>query len=184
MMTSISIHTSRPYDVEIASGLLDCLGKRPPDSHRAAGPPWSPTAPLPPCMASGRKPPWRRPVFCLHLCLPQGEASKNGETYLNLLHFLTQNQITREDLLVALGGGVTGDLTGFAAATYLRGVPYLQVPTTLLAMVDSSVGGKTAINLPAGKNLAGAFHSPGWCCATPTPSRPCRLPCFRPGAVR
>ena len=67
---------------------------------------------------------------------------------------------TRSDLLVALGGGVVGDMTGFAAATFLRGISYIQVPTTLLAMVDSSVGGKTAIDLPAGKNLAGAFYQP------------------------
>ena len=91
---------------------------------------------------------------------PHGEASKNGETYLRLLEFLAENQITRTDCLIALGGGVVGDMTGFAAATYLRGVSYIQVPTTLLAMVDSSVGGKTAIDLPAGKNLAGAFCQP------------------------
>lgn len=89
-----------------------------------------------------------------------GEASKNIENYLKLLNFLAERQITRTDCLLALGGGVVGDLTGFAAATYLRGVPYIQVPTTLLAMVDSSVGGKTAIDLPAGKNLAGAFYQP------------------------
>lgn len=91
---------------------------------------------------------------------PAGEESKNGDTYLKLLNFLAQNQLTRSDCLVALGGGVVGDLTGFAAATYLRGIAYIQVPTTLLAAVDSSVGGKTAIDLPAGKNLAGAFYQP------------------------
>ena len=91
---------------------------------------------------------------------PAGEESKCGSTYLDLLNFLAENQITRSDCLVALGGGVVGDLTGFAAATYLRGIRYIQVPTTLLAAVDSSVGGKTAIDLPAGKNLAGAFCQP------------------------
>lgn len=89
-----------------------------------------------------------------------GEESKNGNTYLEILNFLAGNALTRSDLLVALGGGVVGDLTGFVAATYLRGIPYIQVPTTLLAMVDSSVGGKTAIDLPVGKNLAGAFYQP------------------------
>ena len=89
-----------------------------------------------------------------------GETHKNGVTYLSLLNFLAENQLTRSDLLVALGGGVVGDMTGFAAATYLRGVDYIQIPTTLLAAVDSSVGGKTAIDLPAGKNLAGAFYQP------------------------
>ncbi len=91
---------------------------------------------------------------------PAGEDSKNGNTYLEILNFLAENHLTRSDLLIALGGGVVGDLTGFAAATYLRGISFVQVPTTLLAMVDSSVGGKTAIDLPAGKNLAGAFYQP------------------------
>ena len=91
---------------------------------------------------------------------PAGEASKNGETYLSLLNFLAESHLTRSDLIVALGGGVVGDLAGFAAATYLRGIDFIQVPTTLLAAVDSSVGGKTAIDLPAGKNLAGAFCQP------------------------
>lgn len=91
---------------------------------------------------------------------PAGEESKSGGTYLELLNYLAEKQLTRSDCLIALGGGVVGDLTGFAAATYLRGVPYIQVPTTLLAAVDSSVGGKTAIDLPAGKNLCGAFYQP------------------------
>ena len=89
-----------------------------------------------------------------------GEESKNGTTYLSLLEYLASHQLTRTDLIVALGGGVTGDLAGFTAATYLRGIRYIQVPTTLLAAVDSSVGGKTAIDLSAGKNLAGAFYQP------------------------
>lgn len=92
--------------------------------------------------------------------LSAGEESKNGTNYLSILNFLAQNQLTRSDMLVALGGGVVGDITGFAAATYLRGVSFIQIPTSLLAMVDSSVGGKTAIDLPAGKNLAGAFYQP------------------------
>ena len=89
-----------------------------------------------------------------------GEQSKNAETYVGLLNFLARNQLTRSDVLVALGGGVPGDLGGFAAATYLRGIAFVQLPTTLLAAVDSSVGGKTAIDLDAGKNLAGAFYQP------------------------
>lgn len=91
---------------------------------------------------------------------PAGESSKNGSNYLALLNFLAKNHITRSDCIIALGGGVVGDLTGFAAATYLRGIAYIQIPTTLLAAVDSSVGGKTAIDLDAGKNLVGAFYQP------------------------
>lgn len=89
-----------------------------------------------------------------------GEESKSGKVYLELLNYLAEIPLTRADALVALGGGVVGDLTGFAAATYLRGIKVIQVPTTLLAVVDSSIGGKTAVNLEAGKNLAGAFHQP------------------------
>ena len=96
----------------------------------------------------------------LHYVFPAGEESKCGTVYLDLLNFLAENRVTRSDCLIALGGGVAGDITGFAAATYLRGIRYIQVPTTLLAAVDSSVGGKTAIDLPAGKNLAGAFCQP------------------------
>ncbi len=91
---------------------------------------------------------------------PAGEESKNTATLVDLWEFLAKNNITRSDILVALGGGVTGDLTGFAAATFLRGIKYAGIPTTLLSMVDSSVGGKTAVDLKNGKNLAGAFCQP------------------------
>ena len=91
---------------------------------------------------------------------PHGEQSKTPATYFALLNALAEEGLTRSDTIVALGGGVTGDLAGFAAATYQRGIAYVQMPTTLLAAVDSSVGGKTAIDLPAGKNLAGAFYQP------------------------
>lgn len=94
------------------------------------------------------------------LVFPAGEPSKTVETYARLVRGLAALELTRTDVLIALGGGVTGDLTGFAAATYLRGVRYIQVPTTLLAMVDSSIGGKTGVDLPEGKNLLGAFHLP------------------------
>ena len=89
-----------------------------------------------------------------------GEGSKTSATLLELYSQFHAAGLSRSDLIVALGGGVVGDVTGFAAATYLRGVPLIQVPTTLLAQVDSSIGGKTAIDLPFGKNLAGAFYQP------------------------
>jgi 3-dehydroquinate synthase len=94
------------------------------------------------------------------IVLPDGEAHKTWQTLDQIFTGLLQAQADRKTLLVALGGGVIGDLTGFAAATYQRGIPHLQVPTTLLAQVDSSVGGKTAINHKLGKNMVGAFHQP------------------------
>ena len=92
--------------------------------------------------------------------IPHGEESKNTTSLISLLEFLAENHLTRSDCIFALGGGVVGDLAGFAAAIYLRGIKFIQLPTTLLAAVDSSVGGKTAVDLVAGKNLAGAFHQP------------------------
>ena len=160
-MKTICVNTSRKYDVKIGSGLLPLLGTE---------------------IASVCKPQTiaiisDSTVWALYgkiateslenagfkavsFIFPAGEASKNGTTYLQALNFLAENQITRTDCIVALGGGVVGDLAGFTASTYLRGIPYIQVPTTLLAAVDSSVGGKTAIDLPAGKNLCGAFYQP------------------------
>ena len=91
---------------------------------------------------------------------PEGEASKNLNTVQDLYRFLIEHRYTRKDLLAALGGGVVGDLTGFAAATYLRGVDFIQIPTTLLAQVDSSVGGKTGVDFDQYKNMVGAFHQP------------------------
>ena len=89
-----------------------------------------------------------------------GEQSKSGQCYFKLLSFLAENNFTRNDAILAFGGGVVGDLCGFVAATYMRGITYLSCPTTLLSCVDSSIGGKTAINLPEGKNLVGAFYQP------------------------
>lgn len=89
-----------------------------------------------------------------------GEQSKNINTLTSFYDFLSESGITRTDFIIALGGGVVGDLAGFAAASFLRGIPFVQIPTTLLAQVDSSIGGKTAVNIKAGKNLVGAFHQP------------------------
>ena len=101
--------------------------------------------------------------------IPHGERSKTPDTLFSLWNALAAEGLTRTDCLAALGGGVVGDIVGFAAATFLRGIPFVQFPTTLLAMVDSSVGGKTAVDLPAGKNLVGAFNQPvGVFCDTDT----------------
>ena len=160
-MKTISINTSGQYEVHIGSGLLNTL----PDITKSI------TKAKTLCIVSDSNV-W--PLYgdrVVHLLrsngyhiisfvIQAGEISKNGENFLALLNFLAEQEITRSDALIALGGGVVGDLTGFAAATYLRGIDYIQIPTTLLAAVDSSVGGKTAIDLPAGKNLAGAFYQP------------------------
>ena len=160
-MTAIEVNASGRYTVEIGPGLLPGLGMKLAALGKAQKV----------CIVSDSNV-W--PLYgaaadaSLHAAglatcafvFPAGEASKNGAVFLELLSFLAENRLTRSDILVALGGGVVGDLTGFAAACYLRGIRFVQVPTTLLAAVDSSVGGKTAIDLPAGKNLAGAFHQP------------------------
>ena len=99
-------------------------------------------------------------VEVLPIVLPDGEAYKNWETLNTIFDALLTHRAERKTTLIALGGGVIGDLTGFAAASYQRGVPFIQVPTTLLAQVDSSVGGKTGINHPLGKNMIGAFYQP------------------------
>lgn len=99
-------------------------------------------------------------VAVVPVILPDGESYKNGETLNHIYDMLLDNRCERKTTLIALGGGVIGDLTGFAAATFMRGVPFIQVPTTLLAQVDSSVGGKTGINHPHGKNMIGAFYQP------------------------
>ena len=94
------------------------------------------------------------------IVFPAGEKSKTLETYVELVRGFAALELTRTDFAIALGGGVVGDLTGFAAATYMRGIGFMQIPTTLLAMVDSSIGGKTGVDIPEGKNLVGAFHLP------------------------
>jgi 3-dehydroquinate synthase len=100
------------------------------------------------------------PDFAAELTVPAGESSKSRERWAELSDALLERGFGRDSAIVALGGGVVGDLAGFVAATYLRGVPCLQVPTTLLAMLDASVGGKTGVDTPRGKNLIGAFHPP------------------------
>ena len=158
-MRTVSVKASRNYEVRSGSGLIATLGENIPAKAKKV------------CIVSETN------VWPLHgqaavksieaagfevtsFVFPAGEESKCGATYLELVNFLAESRLTRTDCLVALGGGVVGDLTGFAAATFLRGIPFIQVPTTLLAAVDSSVGGKTAIDLPAGKNLCGAFYQP------------------------
>ena len=160
-MRTVKVSASKEYSVLIGSGLLSNLGSetaRVTKTGKAAIVSDSNVWPLYGNAAS--KSLQDAGFEVVSYVFPAGEESKCGSTYLSLLNFLAESHITRSDCLVALGGGVVGDLTGFAAATFLRGIRYIQVPTTLLAAVDSSVGGKTAIDLPAGKNLAGAFCQP------------------------
>jgi len=105
---------------------------------------------------------------CHTLILPHGESTKNFQSLPLIYSAMLKAKITRSDLVIALGGGVIGDLTGFAAASFLRGVKFIQVPTSLLAQVDSSVGGKVAVDLPEGKNLVGAFYQPAMVLIDPT----------------
>ncbi len=160
-MKTIEVNASKRYTIEIGRGLLPLLGER----VQALGKvrkvcivSESNVWPLYGAAADESLFAWG--FETCHFVFPAGESSKNGQTFLELLNFLAENHLTRTDLIVALGGGVVGDMAGFAAASFLRGIRFVQVPTTLLAAVDSSVGGKTAIDLPAGKNLAGAFWQP------------------------
>lgn len=171
-MIRIPVKTKKPYEVLVAEGLLQEAAAR--------------IAALPPktgkvflvsdqqvysLYGSRLEEGLQAAGFELRFCRfvpPAGEASKSLAVYQQLLEAMVQAQLSRGDLVIALGGGVTGDLAGFAAATYLRGLPWVQIPTTLLAMIDASVGGKTALNLPQGKNLLGAFHQPVLVLCDPT----------------
>ena len=161
-MKAVTVSASKAYKVMIGSGLLSSLGSYISQINAPGKAAIISDSNVWPIYGADAETSLREAGFeAVHYCFPAGEASKNPQTYLNILNFLAENQLTRSDIVVALGGGVVGDISGFAAATYLRGISYVQVPTTLLAMVDSSVGGKTAIDLPAGKNLVGAFCQPG-----------------------
>lgn len=158
----IRVGTNPAYTVTVGPGLLGGCGRHlaqtvPPPCHMAV------------ITDSTVDPLYLEPVtkglkeagYAVSTCtFPAGEEQKNFATWSSIVEFLAEERLTRSDCLIALGGGVVGDMAGFAAAVYLRGIRYVQMPTTLLAAVDSSVGGKTAIDLAAGKNLAGAFLQP------------------------
>lgn len=160
-MQSIRVNTSRPYTVEIGSGIIKEAGERIAALSKAKKimvfsddivfPLYGNTL-LTSLMAAG--------FDCSVIVYPNGEERKRLSTIEPLLEQLAAEHFCRSDLIVALGGGVCGDMAGFAAAVYSRGIDYVQIPTTLLAAVDSSVGGKTAVDLAGGKNLCGAFHQP------------------------
>lgn len=161
-MKTIHVGTDRPYDILIGGGLLDQAGPlcraALPKAGKLAVITDSTVAPLYLSRVQSSLEQAGFQVLCL--TVPAGEHSKNPLQLAQLWEALMAFGLTRTDAVAALGGGMVGDLAGFAAATILRGVRYVQIPTTLLAQVDSSVGGKVAIDLQAGKNLAGAFWQP------------------------
>ena len=158
---TIQVHTVPAYEVSIGGGLLHTCGQ-----HLAQV--------LAPCHVAVITDSTVAPLYLDTVCgslrsagfavssyvFPAGEQHKHIGTFAAILEFLAEQRLTRTDCIAALGGGVVGDMAGFAAATFLRGIRYVQLPTTVLSAVDSSVGGKTAIDLKAGKNLAGAFLQP------------------------
>lgn len=160
-MITITVSASKRYEVKIGAGLLPSLGAETAAVCKVGTAAIISDSTVWPLYGETAKESLEKAGYrVVSYVFPAGEASKCGATYLAILNFLAKSQVTRSDCVIALGGGVVGDITGFAAATFLRGVAYIQVPTTLLAAVDSSVGGKTAIDLEAGKNLAGAFYQP------------------------
>jgi len=160
-MEIIPVTASRNYNIIIGCGELANLGSHALSVHKACKACIVMGTNVAPLYGDVAKASLENAGFSVYTFVyPAGEQSKCFKTYEQLLLFLAENRFARSDLLIALGGGVTGDMTGFTAATYLRGIEYIQVPTTLLSSVDSSVGGKTAIDLSIGKNLVGAFYQP------------------------
>ncbi len=150
---TIRVETAPAYDVRVGPGLLAEVDAATSSFSKRAIVTDENVAPL--YLGSLRASAWAP-----HVEIPAGEDSKSFVVLEHVLDFLVDSGLDRSSCVVALGGGVVGDVTGFAASLFMRGIAYVQVPTTLLAQVDSSVGGKTAVNLAKGKNLAGTFHQP------------------------
>ena len=160
-MKKIDVRTGRPYQVLIGKGLLKEAGRLARPLVRGSRTVVVGDDNVMPIYGEAVCAGFREAGFETYAwTFRAGEASKTPAVLLELLNHLASLRLTRSDSIVALGGGVTGDLVGLAASLYLRGIAFVQVPTSLLAMVDSSVGGKTAVNLPCGKNLMGAFQQP------------------------
>ena len=158
----MTVHTAKPYEILLERGLLSRAGEEcaklfAPGARVMS----SSDSNVYPLFGEKVAVALREAGFRVFSCtFPAGEQSKQLSTVEGFYRALAENHFTRSDFVVALGGGVTGDMAGFAAATFLRGIDFVQVPTSLLAQVDSSVGGKTGVDLPFGKNLVGAFHQP------------------------
>lgn len=160
-METISVHASRDYEVRIGSGLLTRTGELSAPLIKGRHAIIVSDSNVWPLYGSMVQASLEDAGFQVdHFVFPAGEQSKNTDTLVRLLTRLAQMGMTRSDAVFALGGGVTGDMAGLAASLYLRGIPCVQLPTSLLSVVDSSVGGKTAVDLPEGKNLVGTFTQP------------------------
>lgn len=162
-MNKITVNASKTYDIYIGNGILSSCGSissRVLKGRRALIVSDDNVAPL--YLRAVRQSLEYSGFKTESFVFPHGERSKNIKTYSDILNFMAEKHFTRSDSVFALGGGVTGDMAGFCAASYMRGIDFVQIPTSLLADVDSSVGGKTAIDLDYGKNLVGAFHQPSF----------------------
>lgn len=163
----VNIPGEKPYDVRIGSGQYDGLGARIRTMTKASKALLLTDSNVGPLYAESVKKTLAgvgiKPIV---VTVPAGESSKSLACVCELWEAMAASKLTRDSIVVALGGGVVGDLGGFAASAYMRGIEFVQVPTTLLAMVDSSVGGKTGVNLEAGKNLVGSFKQPLYVCAS------------------
>lgn len=160
-MKKIRVNTSTPYDVLIERGSLEKCGKIIADIIKSRNAVIITDDKVNSLYGNKVKKSMEENGFTVSVFeFPNGEKSKNLNTLGEIYDFLCEKNITRSDILIALGGGVVGDITGFAAATFLRGIDFIQIPTTLLAQIDSSVGGKTAVDLKGGKNLVGSFKQP------------------------
>ena len=160
-MRTVHVSTGKPYDIYIERGAIDLAGetaKRLSSAKKVTVISDTNVAPL--YLGKIEKSLKDSGFEVFSHIFKAGESSKTLDTISEIYTDLSSFGMTRKDIIVALGGGVCGDMAGFAAATYLRGIDFIQVPTSLLAQVDSSVGGKTGVDLPAGKNLVGAFHQP------------------------
>lgn len=160
-MKKINVNTSKPYDILIASGILENAGELSTKIIKATSAAIVTDDNVDALYSQRLTASLTNAGYnVVRFVIKNGEQSKNAENYIALVNFLAASRFTRSDVIFALGGGVVGDLAGFAASTYMRGMRLVQIPTTLLSAVDSSVGGKTAIDLAAGKNLAGTFFQP------------------------
>lgn len=160
-MRKVSVNTDRSYNILISKGLLSICGEEIFKVHKPCKAMIITDTNVSPLYAKRVKSSLENAGFEVYISVFEaGEKSKNLNTISQFLSDLADNSFTRKDIVVALGGGVCGDMAGFTAATYMRGIEFIQIPTTLLSQVDSSVGGKTGVDIPQGKNLVGAFWQP------------------------